>query len=778
MRKIIFSLVLILCGVGVFLQVKDCGFVWNDQQAITSPNGTTASLAATLADTWQPTRGEAYEPMARTVWALTRAVTGPHANEARVFHLVSLGFHLGTATLVFLILALVLESVAAPLIGALVFAVHPLQVEAVAHVAALRVVLGAFFALLAVWQYLLYARRAGEARNRGREVRHGYVATVLFVLALLSSAATIITPLIALVLARLMPKRHSLIATKAPIWPLVLWTVLAIPQAAWSLFAQNTQMVASQVHFWARPLVAGDAITFYLAKVFAPVMIGPDYGRSPAFVLSHWWGYATWIIPVLLILALTSWRTVASRWYTAATMLLIVGLLPYLGLVLFEAQKVSTVADQFIYLAMLGPALAAAYTVSMPRASWLPAAVIASVIGFGYLSNRETANWKNDASLWSHAVSINKASPTAQAALGDGYRRQGDWRNARLHYEKVLETNTLDAATYYYLAEIERLHGDETKAVDLYKKTVALDPGNAAAWGQLGLAYLHRGDLGQALEHLKKAAQLAPEDEVALRNLGMLYVRRKAYGDAIPCLTKALRLAEQGTPPKELLASMHALLGLSLAYTHQSETAQGHLETALALDPENAEAQRSLADIYFAQKRYDLARPHYEKAVAKGVNDLEVLNNLGLVLAMNHEYSQAARYFARSLELKASQPEILNALGTSQFRLRQFKDATASFSKALALKPSMADPHFFLGDIARWQGREPQALAEYYRALKIDPTHVDANYRVGNYFLKKNRPAEAARHFEAALKASPDDAKLLYSLRKAKKAQGDDATTM
>ncbi len=768
MQKLIFSLALVVIGVVVLGGVRRADFVWNDQQTVVDKvTAEPAPLLERLRKNWKIGQGETFEPVTASVWAITQAVSKSATVEPRTFHMLSLVVHLINAVLAFLILSIVLQGNGAAFMGGLVFALHPVQVEPVAYVSAFAFVLGSFFALLATWQYLVYAQTR-EVRVKSRPVRHYYVATLSFILALLTCPVTVVTPLVAYLFERLLPKKTSLIATRTPAWPLALWSFLAVPQVLLTIGAQSTDALSAQLPFWIKPIVAVDAVSFYLSKVFVPVLIGPDYGRSPSYLISRWWGFVTWVLPGSLLLLLVYWRSKARHWYMAATMLLIVGLLPTLGLVFFDAQTTSTVANRYAYLAMLGPALAAAYSVSMPKKQWLPVAVVAAIAAFAYLSRVHVNHWTNDAVLWNHAVQVNPSSPVAHETLGNAFRKSGDWEKSRFHYEKVLESNALSPDIHFYLGEIERQHGVAKKAVEFYKRTLELDPGYAPVYGRLGLAYLEEGQHDLALEHFRKAVELSPESEEPLRNLGMLYARKGEYADAVPYLNKALRLGEGETP--EVRAKTNALLGLALVKTKQPEVGQTHLETALALDPHLSVAHRTLADIYFNKGEFDKARPHYEAALETITNDFEIYDNLGQVVMQHKDLGKAVIYFNKALELKANAPLTLSNVGIAYFRLRQFREATDAFGKALALK-DLADPHYYLGDMARWQNKEAEALSEYYRALKIDPQHVDANYRLGNHFMKEEKPTQAIRHYQAALKTAPEDQRLIYSIKKAENAQ-------
>ena len=101
-------------------------------------------------------------------------------------------------------------------------------------------------------------------------------------------------------------------------------------------------------------------VAFYLSKLVVPFWLGPDYGRAPEWVLAQWWHWFTGLVPWGLALWLWSRRT-RVPWLVAAVGVFVTGLLPVLGLVPFAFQAYSTVADHYMYSAMLGPALALAW---------------------------------------------------------------------------------------------------------------------------------------------------------------------------------------------------------------------------------------------------------------------------------------------------------------------------------------------------------------------------------------------------------------------------------
>jgi len=92
---------------------------------------------------------------------------------------------------------------------------------------------------------------------------------------------------------------------------------------------------------WQRPLVAGDALAFYLSKLAWPVDLGIEYGRSPSYVLAHAWVYATAAVGIAFVVAIVLARRRAP-WLALAGSVFVLGLAPVLGLVSFAYHAAST----------------------------------------------------------------------------------------------------------------------------------------------------------------------------------------------------------------------------------------------------------------------------------------------------------------------------------------------------------------------------------------------------------------------------------------------------
>src|SRR6185312_3258202 len=349
----------------VFAPVCRHGFVeWDDNFTIErNPLIQHPSLPNVL-HYWTHAFMDLYVPVTYTAWAaiaqLSRLLSGPEAPlNARLFHTASVLLHAFNAVLVFWLLRRLLKRYWPAAAGALLFALHPVQVEAVAWASGMKDVLCGTFTLLAVSQYVLAVAPAEEneaERGTSRRRMHYIAGMVAMILGMLSKPTGMITPGLALTIDLLILKRPW----REVVRSIVPWFLVALPCPIWTRICQPNRLQID-LPLWQRPLIATDALTFYLCKIIFPWRLTYDYGRSPWVAFARGWALWTWIVPAAIATAVCLNRK-RSTVPSAAAILLVIGVAPVLGLTVFDFELMSTVADHYLYVAMLGPALLTAWT--------------------------------------------------------------------------------------------------------------------------------------------------------------------------------------------------------------------------------------------------------------------------------------------------------------------------------------------------------------------------------------------------------------------------------
>jgi tetratricopeptide (TPR) repeat protein len=346
------------------------------------------------------------------------------------------------------------------------------------------------------------------------------LALIAFVLAMLAKPSAMVAPALALVIDLWLLRRpmRSIAVALSP------WFVLSVLCAIVARLAQITDFDPAPL--WARPLIAGDALAFYLYKLIWPTSLGIDYGRRPDVVMAHWWFYAAWIIPSAVGVFLWLNRRRAPELLAAGAIFLL-ALSPVLGLVPFQFQYLSTVTDHYAYVAMLGPALAAGWLVqrAMRRFAPLPVLSASAVVlaALGVRSLLQTGVWRDDLSLFSNAVAVNPRSTVCLTSLGRTYLTRGELEEAERRFVQALKVDPDFWFARENLALLFELQGNFAAAVEEHKlslSTIDRRPGSLER-DQMGItaAALARdlailGRHSEASVYLDLAREYGAEDAI------------------------------------------------------------------------------------------------------------------------------------------------------------------------------------------------------------------------------------------------------------------------
>lgn len=446
---------LILVVLGVYALAMGAEFIgWDDPTNVPDNPVLKLSVAQAMARFWSGPYDKLYIPVTCSVWTILAAVgtvptpSGGVEFNPFIFHAANVILHALATVLVYQILRLRIRSAWACAAGALLFAVHPVQVEAVAWVTAMKDVLSGALALGAVWLFLLGVESmnaSNEARDLNSDrasqdsIRWGmYVSSLLlFSLSLLAKPSAVAAIPIVLILYWLGSDRRWKLAGAL----LLPWVVLALVDVLVTHAVQPIATPADGGRWWLRPLIAGDALAFYLYKFFIPAQLGLFYGRTPSAMMENGSIWFTWIAPALVLGAI-AWLGRKRRWPTVAALLFIAGVLPVLGLVPFTFQAYSTVADHYLYLSMLGPALALAMILSTAGIVRTKAAILRWGAGvvlliLAGLTVAQTRYWHDSVALFSHAYAVNPHSGEAAILLAGQYNSAGDAHDALLWLDRA-----------------------------------------------------------------------------------------------------------------------------------------------------------------------------------------------------------------------------------------------------------------------------------------------------------------------------------------------------
>ena len=427
------------------------------------------------------------------------------------YHLSNLVIHIGCALVVYaLLLRLALPPIAAWLV-ALLWAVHPLQVESVAWISERKNVLSGLFLFAAFFTYLPFSTRPTPGRYAG--------VLLLYVLALLSKMNTMVLP--ALCLAHELGTRGRLrardVAAVVPMLVLgtaVVWFNLAgnpIHGTEWHGGSRVVTWLSSAVAFFrylGNILLPLDLRTFYDVPLRASLL-------DPPVLLS----VAGLVALTGAMIALWQRRAPEAFWIAWY----VVCLLPMLNVVVpFRALM----HDRYMYLAMLGPlALGAHLALRLRRPALRRAAAIAAgaaALACAAITHRQVEVWHDPLSLWRDLV-----------------------RRHALH--------ATDPGVYVPEQLAEK--------VAFLEARLARDPVDAVAANNLGMLYFVAGRVAEALPLYERAARHATDRANVLTNLASAYTHVGRLEEAAVAARAAVAATPYAFPPRLALFRVHLLQG-------------------------------------------------------------------------------------------------------------------------------------------------------------------------------------------------------------------------
>jgi tetratricopeptide (TPR) repeat protein len=438
--------------------------------------------------------------------------------------------------------------------------------------------LAGLFAIVSLVAYLRHA----QAQSR-RTATLWYAAAIgSLVLALLAKPTAVVVPLLAAAIDLLLVVR-SFRRVARSVAPLLL---IAAAFAIVARLVQPAVSVRAPSPLF-RVVVALDALAFYFAKLVWPVGMNIDYGRTPQWLSEQTIHYYSWTVPAAAFAI--SWIG-RRRWpgIFAGLAIFVISLIPVLGLVPFDFQQYSTVADRYAYLGMLGVSISLAGILSrINRRGVLAFVGVALTLVLGVLSFLRAGDWHDSRILFARTFDLNPQSLMANRSIAAQLIDDGRPREAEIFAQRAVDFHPGSAEALMNLAAVYMARGELSRAAEQYQKVLAINPDDGGAHYSLAAALAQSGQLDAALVHARRSVELNPLDAQAHLNLGTILAETGQTDAAIEQFETAARIS-----PDDPRA--HANLGQMLLERGLRDEAIAHFEAALRADPRFAPAAEGL----------------------------------------------------------------------------------------------------------------------------------------------------------------------------------------
>jgi tetratricopeptide (TPR) repeat protein len=495
------ALLLVLAVLLVYARTVGFPFISFDDQARLLDNPMVTGGISPAGFTWALTTGYAANWMPLT-WLSHQADFLLFGKSAGMHHLVNLLLHAATAVLLQRFLLAATGRRAAALLGALLFAVHPMHVESVAWVSSRKDVLSGFFVLVTLLGWTAYLRRP----NAGRYL----AAAAAFALALASKPTAVTLPLLLLLLDRWPFGRGWSLRVVAEKVPLLLMSaavsvVTYVSQHRLGV-VESVDALPLRWRLWnavaaygtyLRRLAWPDDLTFYYPHPRGGIDLRTVIGWGAVLAVAT---IGAWLLRRRFPAAGTGWL-----WYAGA-------MVPMIGLVQVSGQAL---ADRYAYVPFIGLYLVIALAVdALPgrcRRAGL-AMLAAAAVALAGTAWRQTGYWGDERAFNERALAVTEGNYIAWNNLGILAAQRGDPATAIDNFGMALMIRPDFVHAHDNMASALVGVGRAGEAMGHYMAILEVSPGDPRTHLRMGLLLAGAGAVDQAMIHFRQAAIHAAGD--------------------------------------------------------------------------------------------------------------------------------------------------------------------------------------------------------------------------------------------------------------------------
>lgn len=634
------------------------------------------------------------------------------------YHLMNLIMHIMTVIISYFLIRILMRNRIVGLWGALLFAVHPINTEAVNSIAFREDLIATLFYFLSFLFYI-------KSNVRNAYMRSLLIASVFFYIIAMFAKESAVTLILVILLydflfnglnIRKNISRWTLFGLALMFYLVIRFIVLKNPEEG------SVRYIGENVFINFITMIK--VIGSYLLQFIVPIGLSADYTIKPVVSILNL-SFLISLIVVILLIVLAIIYSKKNPLLSFFIFFFFIGLLPVMNFIPISNPR----ADRYLYLICISYTSLLSY-VALTLLSGIqilrqPLTVILSpeargkdeeayslrilgskkklltqallvliLIFYTLLTIRRNAVWRDDIPLWQDALKKYPNSKRATANLG----------------------------REYLLSKQSEL------ALPILQKAVALEEKNYMAYVNLGIVYTQLAQYDNAIDSLKKAIALNPHFDMALNSLGNVYIKKGEFAKAIESYQEAMRI-----------------------------------------NPEFAEGYCNMGIAYAESGLYKEAEASYKKAIELNRNFYEAYSNLGTLYIATNQNEKALVCFQKAISLRPNAYKPLFSIGMIKLKMGDNEEAIDIFKKAELLNPRDESLYYSLGAAYDKLKDTDNAIKFLKKATEINPDYLYAHFDLGVIYAQRKMYDEAAKEFEKSLQLKPDLEQAKIYLNEAKK---------
>lgn len=482
-----------------------------------------------------------------------------------IYHFTNILLHFATSCLVFLFLSLLFKSETA-ILAACLFAVHPINTEAVTWVSGKPYIISAFFILAT---YLFYQRanpslslEAKDSNNlecpilkEASAFKQFYYILSLIIFSYFGFQHLLFSVVFTLFLVLsdiALKRRRKNIKWWFPyfaIMLLILWV------SRMGFFKRASFMTVDMGYY-----VAKNPFTYFVYSLYSHfwLLIWParlTLFHEPIIIPQSMLDYRAclYIIPVLFLL-LISFK--AEKRLFLSMGIFILFLAPTYSIIPMS----SLIAERYLYFPSIALSICVAFLYEKYSSKhtnfkiYFLILFILLIVSFMARTIIRNNDWDDHMVFWKQAAAISPNSWKVRDNLGFVYLLEGNAKQAVDELKQVVIMKRGSAVTFNNLGAAYTMLGNKEEAIAYFKIALEINPEYVNAYSNLGRVYMEINKNKEAEEVFKKELSINPYSASAHFYLCRIYSNQKNYNLAIDQCEEALKLGYE--VPFELLEQL------------------------------------------------------------------------------------------------------------------------------------------------------------------------------------------------------------------------------
>jgi len=269
--------------------------------------------------------------------------------------------------------------------------------------------------------------------------------------------------------------------------------------------------------------------------------------------------------------------------------------------------------------------------------------------------------WKNGVTLWTDAIKKSPDKSRPYTARAKAFLQTKDYASAINDSRQALCINPANEDAYTQLGAAYGYRNETGKALDSFTRAIEINPYKAAPYFNRSRIYRTLKKYTPALKDINKAIQLEKANDSTLHEKAMILIALKRYKEAIEILSKAIRLNPSADKHYYSRGCCH------LVNNNYSKALQDFQHT-LKLNPNHTEAISRIGIIHYRQQKFTRALKAFSRVIHIDPKHANTYNNRALLYFRMGNYDRAAKDIEKALQLGAKvHPELYKKIKQNNF---------------------------------------------------------------------------------------------------------------